>query len=93
MRIDWPGYERPAPGKGEISIMAAIKTIDACGLSCPQPALLARQALSALTAGTLHIQVDSVSARDNVVRTGENAGCQVSVHNQADGSILISLTK
>jgi tRNA 2-thiouridine synthesizing protein A len=61
--------------------MAAIKTINACGLSCPQPALLTRQALGNVTSGTVHIQVDSVSARDNVARIGQNAGWQVSIEN------------
>jgi tRNA 2-thiouridine synthesizing protein A len=73
--------------------MATIKTINACGLSCPQPALLARQAIDNVTAGAVQVQVDSVSARDNVARVGQNAGWQVSIQNQADGSILISLTK
>jgi len=73
--------------------MAAIKTINACGLSCPQPALLARQALDNLTRGAVQVMVDSVTARDNVARIGQNAGCQVSIQNQADGSIMISLTK
>jgi tRNA 2-thiouridine synthesizing protein A len=73
--------------------MAAIKTINACGLSCPQPALLTRQAIGNMTSGAVHIQVDSATARDNVVRIGQNAGWQVSMQNQADGSILIALTK
>jgi len=73
--------------------MATVKTIDACGLSCPQPALLTRQALSSLTGGTVEVLVDSATARDNVARTGQNAGWQVSIQNRADGSIQVSLTK
>jgi tRNA 2-thiouridine synthesizing protein A len=73
--------------------MATVKTINACGLACPQPAMLARQAISALTGGTVQVQVDSVSARDNVARIGQNSGWQVSIQDQADGSIMILLTK
>jgi tRNA 2-thiouridine synthesizing protein A len=73
--------------------MAAIKTINACGLSCPQPALLTRQALGNATSGAVQVMVDSVTARDNVARIGQNAGWQASIQNQTDGSILITLTK
>ncbi len=73
--------------------MTTVKTINACGFSCPQPALLTRQALSSLTAGAVEVLVDSATARDNVARTAQNAGWQVSIKNQADGNIQISLTK
>ncbi len=73
--------------------MATAKTINACGLSCPQPALLTRHALSSLTGGTVEVLVDSATARDNVARTGQNAGWQVSIKNRADGSIQVLLTK
>jgi tRNA 2-thiouridine synthesizing protein A len=73
--------------------MAATKTINACGLSCPQPVLLARKALGDMKSGTVQVMVDSATARDNVARIGQNAGWQVSIQNQADGNILISLTK
>ena len=73
--------------------MENIKTIDACGLSCPQPALLTRQALSSLTGGTVHVLVDSTTARDNVARTAENAGWRVNIQDRSDGSFQISITK
>jgi tRNA 2-thiouridine synthesizing protein A len=73
--------------------MTDTKTINACGLSCPQPALLTRQALSTLAGGAVQVLVDSATARDNVVRTAQIAGWQAIVKNQTDGSIQISLTK
>jgi tRNA 2-thiouridine synthesizing protein A len=73
--------------------MTNTKTINACGLSCPQPALLTRQALSSLAGGEVQVRVDSATARDNVARTAQKAGWQVSIKNQVDGSIQISLTK
>jgi len=73
--------------------MTDIKIINACGLSCPQPALLARQALSSLAGGSVRMLVDSTTARDNVVRTAQKAGWQAAIENQANGRIQISLTK
>jgi tRNA 2-thiouridine synthesizing protein A len=73
--------------------MDTIKTINACGLSCPQPALLTHQALSSLTGGTVEVFVDSATARDNVSRTAQKAGWKANIENQPDGSIRIALTK
>ena len=73
--------------------MEPAKTINACGLSCPQPALLTREALAARADGTVDVIVDSASARDNVVRTAEKAGWKASVQNKPDGSYQISLMK
>jgi tRNA 2-thiouridine synthesizing protein A len=73
--------------------MATIKTVNACGLSCPQPVLLARQALDDAKRGTVQVVVDSATARDNVARLGQNAGWQVTIQNQPDNSMLILLTK
>jgi len=73
--------------------MTTVKTINACGLSCPQPALLTQQALSSLTSGALQVLVDSTTARDNVVRTAQKAGWEASIQNQSDGSFQISLKK
>ena len=73
--------------------MDTVKTIDACGLSCPQPALLTQQALNSMTGGAVRVLVDSATARDNVARTAQKAGWQVSIQNQPDGCFQISLTK
>ncbi|MFA5026989.1 MAG: sulfurtransferase TusA family protein [Candidatus Methylomirabilota bacterium] len=53
-------------------------TVDARGLSCPQPVLLARKAIDA---GQFPIQVlvESVTSRENVRRMAEKAGCRVAV--------------
>jgi tRNA 2-thiouridine synthesizing protein A len=69
------------------------KIINACGLSCPQPALLTHQALSDVKSGTVHVLVDSSTARDNVARTAQNAGWQADVQKKPDGSFQITLTK
>jgi len=73
--------------------MDDIKTVDARGLSCPQPALLATQALKKLGKGTVEVLVDSGTARENVSRLAKNAGWAVSIEEQKDGSARIVLKK
>jgi TusA-related sulfurtransferase len=73
--------------------MADIQTVDARGLSCPQPALLATQAIKKLGKGTIEVLVDSGTARENVSRLAKNAGWSVTVEEQKDGSAKILLKK
>ena len=51
-----------------------IKTIDARGLSCPQPVLLAQAAIKGVENGTVRVLVDSETARDNVTRMAQKSG-------------------
>lgn len=67
--------------------------LDARGLSCPQPAMLARQALQKLSKGTLEVLVDSPTARENVSRLARDAGWKVDIQQQADGSVKLVLSK
>lgn len=57
--------------------------VDARGLSCPQPVILARRALEA---GDLPVVVlvDTVTARENVTRMAQKAGFQVQVEAQSE---------
>jgi len=73
--------------------MSDIKTVDGRGLSCPQPAMLARQAIQKLDKGTIEVLVDSGTARENVSRLAKNAGWTVSIEEQQDGSSRIVLKK
>lgn len=73
--------------------MSDVKTVDARGLSCPQPAMLARQAIQKLDKGTIEVLVDSGTARENVSRLAKNSGWVVSVEEQPDGSFRIVLKK
>lgn len=46
-----------------------INTIDACGLQCPQPLMLAKKALEAMAAGDrLRVLIDNENSRDNLIR-------------------------
>jgi TusA-related sulfurtransferase len=74
-------------------MMSDIKTVDARGLSCPQPAMLAQEALKKTGKGTVEILVDSSTARENVSRLARNSGWNVNVEDQPDGSYRIILRK
>jgi TusA-related sulfurtransferase len=61
--------------------------INARGLSCPQPVILAK---SAIDAGKFPVKVfvDTVTARENVRRMAEKAGCNVEIKESGDEFIL-----
>lgn len=61
-------------------------TVDARGLSCPQPVVLAKKALDQAGAGSVIILVDTATARDNVSRVAESKGWTVTVESSADGT-------
>jgi TusA-related sulfurtransferase len=65
--------------------------VDARGLSCPQPVILARKAISA-GQFPIDVRVDSVTSRENVRRMAEKQGCAVSVRTDGDEFVL-TLTK
>lgn len=70
-----------------------MKTLDVCGLSCPEPVVRTQAALKALAAGdSLAVLADTATARDNILRTATQAGCRTRV--DADGDAFrIVLTK
>jgi tRNA 2-thiouridine synthesizing protein A len=59
------------------------KTIDARGLSCPQPVILTK---GAIEEGTFPIEVfvDTVTARENVRRMSANKGLKVIIEEVND---------
>lgn len=68
--------------------MDAVK-IDARGLSCPQPVLLAMQALKNRPAPRYEILVDNPTARQNVTRFLEKSGKTVTA-TESGGDILLA---
>ena len=66
-------------------------TVDARGLSCPQPVILAR---NAILAGKFPIEVlvETVTSRENVRRAAEKLGCKVQVKDLGD-EFKLTLTK
>ncbi len=71
--------------------MTDIKTVDARGLSCPQPVILARHALNQ-GAFPVQVVVDTGTSRDNVTRMAQSLGYRVSVAAQGDQFVL-TITK
>lgn len=68
-----------------------MRQIDARGLSCPQPVILAQRGMASLGKGTLEVLVDSVTSRDNVLRAAQHDGCRAEVKEKGDEfSIIIS---
>jgi len=65
-------------------------TVDARGLSCPQPVILTR---NAIRAGDFPIEVlvETVTSRENVKRAAEKAGCAVQVEEMG-GEFKLTLT-
>jgi TusA-related sulfurtransferase len=72
--------------------MSEAKVIDARGLSCPHPVLLARDAIKSET-GSLVVLVDAGTARDNVTRLAERSGWRVQVEDVPGGEFRLTLTK
>lgn len=68
-----------------------MKTVDARGLSCPEPVIMTRKAL--LTGeGEYVVMVDNAVSRENVTRFAEHQGYSVRVDEKGEAYHLI-LTK
>ena len=66
-------------------------TIDARGLSCPQPVILTRNAIK-VGDFPIEVLVETVTSRENVKRAAEKAGCTVQVQEVGD-EFKLTLTK
>ena len=66
-------------------------TVDARGLSCPEPVILASQAMKS-GENAYEILVDNRVSRENVTRYAEHQGYTVSV-TEAGGEFTLSLRK
>ncbi len=71
----------------------AEKKIDARGLSCPEPVLLARQALQGIGSGTVEVLVDTTTSCENVTRMAESLHCTVEASQAKDGTSMLSIRK
>lgn len=66
-------------------------TIDARGLSCPEPVILISQAMKS-GEPAYEIRVDNRVSRENVTRYAEHQGYTVSVA-EADGEFTLTIRK
>ncbi|MFW5672846.1 MAG: sulfurtransferase TusA family protein [Acetivibrio ethanolgignens] len=69
-----------------------METIDARGLSCPQPVLMAKKALSKKEAAYT-ILVDTKAAKENVTRFAGHAGYNVAAEVTDNEYYTLSLTQ
>ena len=73
--------------------MSDVKTVDARGLSCPQPVLLAQAAIKDNKNCAVKVLVDSGVAADNVTRMAQKSGWNAETQNQTDGVIQVTLSR
>jgi len=69
------------------------ETVDARGLSCPEPVLLSKAAIERIGRGTVDVLVDTVTSRENVARMARTLSCMVEEKEADDGSYVLSITK
>ena len=71
--------------------MSEIKIVNAKGLACPQPVILAKQVLESHE--QVRVIVDNDTALENVKRLGVKSGCDVKAEKKSDGTYEINLTR
>ncbi len=69
--------------------MSDILTIDASGLSCPQPVMETKKILDKTPSGKVQVLVDTATSRDNVARFAENRGWQAAKEEREGGYKVI----
>lgn len=69
------------------------KTIDARGLSCPQPVLMFMDAVKSSPDKEFIVLVDTDASMENVTRAAEGKDCTVTVTQEADEYRLIIVRK
>jgi tRNA 2-thiouridine synthesizing protein A len=68
------------------------KTIDARGLSCPQPVIMTRDVLKDAKGGHITVLVDTMSQVYNVSRSAQKLGWTAG-HEEKDDQFVITLEK
>ena len=72
--------------------MSDVITVNASGLSCPQPVMLTKKALAEISSGRVEVLVDTATSRNNVSRFASNKGWKVSTEER-DGGYKVILEK
>ena len=68
-------------------------TVDARGLSCPQPVLMTMDEIKASGSGEITILVDTDTSRENVSRAAESQGWQVADVQEKGEEYSITILK
>ena len=66
--------------------------VDARGLSCPQPVVMARNRMIEMGKGTFEVIVDTGTSRDNISRLADHEGWNIDVEEEGD-EFLLTLNK
>ena len=69
------------------------KTVDARGLSCPQPVLMVMGAIKETQSGEIEVLVDTDTSRENVVRAATSNGFLVRDIRQDDTGYVVLIAK
>ncbi len=69
------------------------QVVDARGLSCPQPVLMAIQAMRTVDSREIEVVVDNEASRENVSRAAQSQGWSVAVDELDGGEFRLSLAK
>ena len=68
------------------------RVVDGRGLSCPEPVIIAKEAIEELASGQeLDVLVDTQVSCENVSRMASHLGCQVRVVTQQDGIMTLTI--
>jgi len=68
-------------------------TVDARGLSCPQPVIMALDEIKKGSEKEIIVLVDTDTSKENVTRAAESQGCKVNEVSLDGEGYRISLTK
>jgi tRNA 2-thiouridine synthesizing protein A len=69
------------------------KTIDARGLSCPQPVLMFLEAVKSAEHKTFTVLVDTEASKENVSRAAESQHCQVKAVTEQGDEYHLTIVK
>lgn len=69
------------------------KVVDARGLSCPQPVMMAIAEMKKSTGGELEVLVDTDTAKENVSRAAQSNGWTVIKIKETGGEYSIRIKK
>ena len=68
-------------------------TVDARGLSCPQPVLMTMDEMKKVNKGKIMILVDTNASKENVSRSAESQGWQVKEEQLEDSGYKITIER